>query len=54
MRTALQEMKKRIGKLIYKEKDNGMEGKTKRFIETRMQIKKEDLIKTEFYLIFKI
>ncbi|KAA6368172.1 MAG: hypothetical protein EZS28_036302 [Streblomastix strix] len=53
MKTAPQEMVERIGELIYKEKENGMGGKTKRFIQTWKQIGKEDFINTGFYLIFK-
>ncbi|KAA6369733.1 MAG: hypothetical protein EZS28_034740 [Streblomastix strix] len=53
MRTAPQEMEERIGELIYKEKDNGMLGKTKRFIQAWKQIRKEDFINTGFYLRFQ-
>ncbi|KAA6402913.1 MAG: hypothetical protein EZS28_001554 [Streblomastix strix] len=50
---APQEMEKRIGELIYKEKDNGIRGKTKRFIQAWKQIGKENFINTRFYLKFK-
>ncbi|KAA6401183.1 MAG: hypothetical protein EZS28_003289 [Streblomastix strix] len=46
-------MEERIGELIYKEKENGMGGKTKRFIQAWKQIGKEDFINTGFYLRFK-
>ncbi|KAA6384406.1 MAG: putative Transposon Ty3-G Gag-Pol polyprotein [Streblomastix strix] len=52
MITAPQEREERIGKLIYKEKVDGMGGKTKRFIQTWKQIGKEEFIKTGFYLRF--
>ncbi|KAA6374998.1 MAG: hypothetical protein EZS28_029475 [Streblomastix strix] len=53
MKTAPQEMEERIGKLIYKEKSDGMEGRTKRFIQALKQIGKEEFINTGFYLRFK-
>ncbi|KAA6364777.1 MAG: hypothetical protein EZS28_039695, partial [Streblomastix strix] len=53
MKTAPQEMEERIGELIYKEKVDGMGGKTKRFIQAWKQIGKEDFINTGFYLRFK-
>ncbi|KAA6397682.1 MAG: putative Transposon Ty3-G Gag-Pol polyprotein [Streblomastix strix] len=46
-------MEEMIGELIYKEKDKGMRGKTKRFIKTQKQIGKEEFVKTGFYLRFK-
>ncbi|KAA6399252.1 MAG: putative ATP-binding cassette sub-family E member 1 [Streblomastix strix] len=49
MKKAPQEMGERTGELKYKEKDNGMGGKTKRFIQAWKQIGKEDFINTEFY-----
>ncbi|KAA6329993.1 MAG: hypothetical protein EZS28_053550, partial [Streblomastix strix] len=53
MRTAPQEIEKRIGELIYKEKENGIGGKTKKFNQAWKQIGKQDFINTGFYLIFK-
>ncbi|KAA6363630.1 MAG: hypothetical protein EZS28_040842, partial [Streblomastix strix] len=53
MMTVPQEMEERIEEFIYKEKDNGMRGKTKRFIQAWKQIGKEDFINTGFYLRFK-
>ncbi|KAA6403422.1 MAG: putative Transposon Ty3-G Gag-Pol polyprotein [Streblomastix strix] len=50
---APQEREERIGELIYKEKEDGMGGKTKRFIQTWKQIGKEEIIITGFYLRFK-
>ncbi|KAA6379023.1 MAG: hypothetical protein EZS28_025452, partial [Streblomastix strix] len=54
IRTAPQETEERIGELIYKEKDNGMREKTKRFIQSWKQTGKEDFINTGFYLRFKV
>ncbi|KAA6335048.1 MAG: hypothetical protein EZS28_053006 [Streblomastix strix] len=54
MITAPQEMEERIGELIYKEKDNGIGGKTKKFIQTWKQIDKEDFIDTGFYPRYKV
>ncbi|KAA6392914.1 MAG: hypothetical protein EZS28_011562 [Streblomastix strix] len=53
MRMAPQVTEERIGELIYKEKENGMGGKTKRFICVWKEIGKEDFIITGFYLRFK-
>ncbi|KAA6394368.1 MAG: hypothetical protein EZS28_010108, partial [Streblomastix strix] len=53
MRMAPQETEERIGGLIYNEKKNEMGGKSKRFIETWKQIKKEDFINTGFHPRFK-
>ncbi|KAA6377614.1 MAG: putative reverse transcriptase [Streblomastix strix] len=53
MITAPQEREKRIGELIYKEKVDGMGGKTLRFMQTWKQIGNEEFIKTGFYLRFK-
>ncbi|KAA6385924.1 MAG: hypothetical protein EZS28_018553 [Streblomastix strix] len=50
MITAPQEMEERIGELIYKEKVDGMGGRTKRFRQTWEQIGKEEFINTGFYL----
>ncbi|KAA6387888.1 MAG: hypothetical protein EZS28_016583 [Streblomastix strix] len=50
MKTAPQEMEEKIGELKHKKKDNGMGGKTKRFVQTWKQIGKEDFINTGFYL----
>ncbi|KAA6375332.1 MAG: hypothetical protein EZS28_029142, partial [Streblomastix strix] len=53
MMTAPQEREERIGELIYKEKIDGMGGKTKRFRQTWEQIGKGEFINTGFYLRFK-
>ncbi|KAA6361916.1 MAG: hypothetical protein EZS28_042558 [Streblomastix strix] len=53
MITAPQEREERIGELIYKEKEDGMGGKTKRFIQVWEQIGKGEFIETGFYLRFK-
>ncbi|KAA6388217.1 MAG: putative reverse transcriptase [Streblomastix strix] len=53
MITAPQEMEERIGELIYKEKIDGMRGRTKRFRQTWEQIGKGKFINTGFYLRFK-
>ncbi|KAA6356751.1 MAG: putative Transposon Ty3-G Gag-Pol polyprotein, partial [Streblomastix strix] len=53
MITAPQDKEERIGELIYKEKTDGMGGKTKRFIQAWKQIGKEEFINTGFYLRFK-
>ncbi|KAA6359718.1 MAG: hypothetical protein EZS28_044756, partial [Streblomastix strix] len=53
MITAPQVREERIGELIYKEKIDGMGGKTKRFKQTWDQIGKGEFINTGFYLRFK-
>ncbi|KAA6374881.1 MAG: putative reverse transcriptase, partial [Streblomastix strix] len=53
MITAPQEKEERIGELIYKEKIDGMGGRTKRFRQTWEQIGKREFINTGFYLRFK-
>ncbi|KAA6387026.1 MAG: hypothetical protein EZS28_017448 [Streblomastix strix] len=53
MITAPQDKEERIGELIYKEKTDGMGGKTRRFIQAWKQIGKEEFINTGFYLRFK-
>ncbi|KAA6365312.1 MAG: putative Transposon Ty3-G Gag-Pol polyprotein, partial [Streblomastix strix] len=53
MITAPQDRKERIGELIYKDKVDGMGGRTKRFREIWEQIGKGEFINTGFYLRFK-
>ncbi|KAA6372823.1 MAG: putative Transposon Ty3-I Gag-Pol polyprotein [Streblomastix strix] len=53
MITAPQDKEERIGELIYKEKADGMGGRTKRFREIWEQIGKGEFINTGFYLRFK-
>ncbi|KAA6362320.1 MAG: hypothetical protein EZS28_042152, partial [Streblomastix strix] len=53
MITAPQDKEEMIGELIYKEKTDGMGGKTRRFIQAWRQIGKEEFINTGFYLRFK-
>ncbi|KAA6358392.1 MAG: putative reverse transcriptase, partial [Streblomastix strix] len=53
MITAPQEMEERIGELKYREKIDGMGGRTKRFRQTWEQIGKGEFINTGFYLRFK-
>ncbi|KAA6371478.1 MAG: hypothetical protein EZS28_032995 [Streblomastix strix] len=46
-------MVERIGELIYKEKENGIGGKTKKYIKLWKYVGKEDFINGGFYLRFK-